>query len=282
MRFLMKFTRQFLLLFACVGCTRPLQDNTPTPPISNLPVFSADLPPGRIAGRVVWPGEIPEAKPISGLITTRDGLRWGEMPNHLAPRIDPETKGLADAVVYLKSVDPKLSKPWPYDPLRIEQRDRTIGVKQGSRTGRIGFVRVGEPIEMVSYDSDYHMLRARGAGFFTLPFPEPNSPSTRTIGTPGLTEFTSAAGYFWSSADVFACEHPYHTATDATGRFILDGIPPGTYTVLAWHRNWKLLQFERDPETGKIMRLNFDAPFQTERALEIRADTPDVILTLPQ
>jgi Polysaccharide lyase family 4, domain II len=278
----MKTSLHLLLFFACVGCTRPLQDNTPTPPTSNLPVFSVNFPTGRISGRVVWPGKVPEAKPISGLITTRDGLRWGEMPNHLAPRIDPETKGLAHAVVYLKSIDPKLSKPWPFEPLHIEQRDRTISVTQGLRMGRIGFVRVGEPFEMVSYDNDYHMLRARGAGFFTLPFPEPNTPSTRTIGSTGLTEFTSAAGYFWSSADVFACEHPYYTTTDATGHFTLNGIPPGTYTLVAWHRNWKLLHFERDPETGKIMRLNFDAAFQTERTLEIRDNTPDVILTLPQ
>lgn len=277
----MKLSVHFILLFSFVGCTRPLQDNTPTPPTSDLPVFGAELPTGRVTGRVVWPGEIPEAKPISGLITTRDGLRWGDMPNHLAPRIDPESKGLANAVVYLKRVDSKLSKPWPFEPLRIEQRDLTIGVQQGLRTGRIGFVRVGEPFEMLSYDSDYHMLRARGAGFFTLPFPEPNQPRTRAIQVPGLTEFTSAAGYFWSSADVFACEHPYYTTTDSNGRFTLDGVPPGTYTLVAWHRNWKLLHFERDPETGKIMRLNFDAPFQTERILEIRDSAPDVILTLP-
>ncbi len=276
----MKFTLHFLLLLAGVGCTRPLQDNTPTPPPSEPPRFSAILPTGGITGRVAWVGKIPEAKPISGLITTRDGLRWGDMPNHLAPRIDPEANGLANAVVYLKSVDPQRSKPWPFEPLRIEQRDLMIGVKQGSHAGRNGFVRVGESFEMVSYDSDYHMLRARGAGFFTLPFPEPNQPRTRTIAGPGLTEFTSAAGYFWSSADVFACEHPYYTTTDATGHFKLEGIPAGTYTLVAWHRNWKLLHFERDPETGKIMRLNFDAPFQTERTVEIRDGTSEVNLTL--
>ena len=269
---------------ACLGCTRPLRDLTPPEHLKPaLPTFGVTAPSGRIVGRVLWPGVIPEVKPIKGLIATPDGLRWGEQPNHLAPTIDPVNKGLANAVVYLKSVDPKLAKPWPFEPLSIETRDRIVSAKQGTRFARTGFARVGEPIAMASFDDEYHMLRARGAGFFTLPFPEPNKPRSRAIDTPGRTEFTSAAGYFWSSADVFTCEHPYYTTTDATGRFAFDGVPPGTYTLVAWHRNWKLLDFHRDPETGKIMTLVFDAPFQSEREITV-PDGPshEVVLTLPK
>ena len=273
-----------VLFLGVLGCTRPLQDSTPVaaadPPVA---VLGGTCFRGRIAGRVTWPGTIPEVKPIKGLIATPDGLRWGEQPNHLAPAIDPMSKGLANAVVYLKAVDPKLAKAWPFEPLAVETRDRIISARQGAHSGRTGFARVGESIAMVSFDDEFHMFRARGAGFFTLPFPEPNKPRSRAIGAPGRTEFTSAAGYFWSSADVFTCEHPYYTTTDATGRFLLEGVPPGTYTLVAWHRNWKLLDFHRDPETGKIMTLVFDAPFQTERDITVPdGPSPDVVLTLPK
>jgi hypothetical protein len=273
-----------VLFTSCIGCTRPLQDLTPTlPPKSAAPATSGSvaLPTGSIAGRVIWTGGIPDPLPISGLISNGDGPpRWGQMPNHLAPKLDPKTKGMANAVVYLKQCDSKLAKPWPYAPLRIEQRDRKFSVKQGARIGRTGFVRVGEPFDMVSLDGDYQMLRARGAGFFTLPFPEANRPLTRTIDTAGRTELTSAAGYFWSSADVFSCEHPYYTTTDDAGRFTLDGVPPGSYSVVAWHRNWKLEHFERDPETGKIMRLLFAKPFRTEREVKVEAGRVEVDLSL--
>ena len=273
-----------VLLLSGLGCTRPLQDLTPPSAArSSVPTFGMSVPKGRIAGRVTWTGAAPEAPPIKGLIDTGSGVAWGEMPNHMAPRIEPNHNGLEEAVVYLKSCDPKLAKPWPFAPLRIEIRDRMIAVAQGGRTGRVGFARVAEPIEMVSFDKDRHMLRARGAGFFTVPLPEPNKVTTRSIDAAGPTEFTSAAGYFWTSAEVFTCEHPYYTTTDKTGRFTLDGIHPGEYTLVARHRNWKLLGSERDPETGKIMRLNFDAPFRTELPIKVgETNAPDVNLTLPK
>lgn len=259
-----------VLLFAALGCTRPLQDLTPASAAKpSVPAFGDAVPKGSIAGRVTWTGTAPDAPPIKGLIDTGNGVAWGEMPNHMAPRIDPDSKGLANAIIHLKSCDPKLAKPWPYGPLRIEIRDRLITVAQGGHSGPVGFARVGEPIEMVSFDGARHMLRARGAGFFSLPLPGSNKPRTRSIDAPGIAEFTSAAGYFWTSAEVYACEHPYYTTTDKTGRFALDGIPPGEYTLVARHRNWKLLNSERDPETGKIMRLNFAAPFLVERSVTV-------------
>jgi hypothetical protein len=37
------------------------------------------------------------------------------------------------------------------------------------------------------------------------------------------------------SAFVLVFGHPYFATTDADGRYRIDGIPPGTYTVSVWH-----------------------------------------------
>ena len=37
------------------------------------------------------------------------------------------------------------------------------------------------------------------------------------------------------SAFILVFNHPYHTTTDADGRYRIDNIPSGTYTVTAWH-----------------------------------------------
>jgi hypothetical protein len=268
-------------LVAWVSCQRTPHDFTPevrqrdpnVAPVRSLRStdFIRQIPLGQlfdtgVSGRVVWSGDIPDVPPIRGLITTKDGIRWAEMPNHFAPKIDLKSRGIADAVVYLKAGEDVDWKTWP---MEVEQSNFTIRVRQGSHVGRIGFFRVGSEIEMVSRDAEYHSLRARGVEYFTLPFPEPNQPIKRILDTPGHVEFTSAAGYFWSAADVFVCEHPYYTTTDAEGRFDLKNVPPGEYELVAWLRNWQVLDRERDPETGRIMRVKFAEPFQQTRKVTV-------------
>jgi hypothetical protein len=34
---------------------------------------------------------------------------------------------------------------------------------------------------------------------------------------------------------IYAAESPYTVVVDESGRFVIDGIPPGTYTIRAWH-----------------------------------------------
>ena len=37
------------------------------------------------------------------------------------------------------------------------------------------------------------------------------------------------------SAFVLVFSHPYYAKAEADGRYRIDNVPPGTYTVLAWH-----------------------------------------------
>jgi hypothetical protein len=39
----------------------------------------------------------------------------------------------------------------------------------------------------------------------------------------------------WMNAYVGVLEHPFYGVTDGSGRFSLPGLPPGTYTLAAWH-----------------------------------------------
>ena len=39
----------------------------------------------------------------------------------------------------------------------------------------------------------------------------------------------------WMSAWVFVAAHPYYAVSSADGTFTLDGVPPGSYKLHAWH-----------------------------------------------
>jgi hypothetical protein len=60
------------------------------------------------------------------------------------------------------------------------------------------------------------------------------------------------------SAFILVFAHHYFSVTDDDGRYRIDGVPPGTYTVVAW--NEAMPQESRSvtvPETGGEVELSF-------------------------
>jgi hypothetical protein len=243
-----------------------------------LPLTSS----GTIRGNVRWDGPPPKVPLIEGgMAKLGEGPTWQAVPNPAAPKIDSDTSGIAYAVVFIKHVGAE-RKPWPYSPVTIKMPVGKIAIAQGGDEGKIGFVPVGSEVQIVSNGPGYQMLRARGAAFFTQPLPKPDEPVGRKFPHAGHVALTSGVGYVWSEADLFVCEHPYYAITDQQGRFELSQVPPGEYEIVAWLKNWNIWSRDRDPETGKLMRLNYDTPYTTtKRITVIEVQTTNVKLTLP-
>jgi len=263
---------------AVAGCgSEPPSGSGATQPPTAAPAAPAAFDPsacGTITGLVTWVGPIPEVAPITHISPRADGNGYDSRnltpPN--APRIARFTRGLAGAVVYLREVDPARAKPWDHrdqPAVTVEVRDSQIHVKQGPRSARSGFVRRGAEITFQSAEPVFHVLRGRGGAFFALPLPEPNQPLTRTFDTCGLVELSSAAGYYWQSAELFVCDHPYYTVSDADGRFEFTHVPAGQYDLVAWHPNWIVTRVERNPESGQPSRLHYGPPLESSRPVGV-------------
>jgi hypothetical protein len=254
------------------GCSQAQSSNPPAQPAIIAGTAFDPATAGTIEGQVTWTGDLPTVPPLVTwaplkLLDPLGGRHTFDNPH--APRIDPQTRGVAGAVVFLRGLDPRRGRPWDQPPVRVEQRGYQFHVRQGDVTASTAFVCRDDVVEMVSRDREFYALHAGGAAFFSLMFPDPDQPLTRPLKDTGVVELTSAAGHFWMRAHLFVDEHPYYTRTDEQGRFHLPQVPPGRYEVVCWLPNWREAEHQRDPETSLITRLIFQPPVERQETIAL-------------
>jgi hypothetical protein len=241
----------FVVLFS-TGCSYDPEDlNLPhsneKPPASISQSFNTDLS-GRISGQVTWRDRLPIVPPI----TTN--------PNR--PKINAATRVIGEAVVFLRNIDLAGSHPWDLPPVSVAISEGQITVKQGKYQGRDGFVRRGDSVSMVSREAAFHIISGRNDGFFSITFPKPNDPVTRTLNNEGRIELSSGAGLSWMRADLFVSDHPYYTHTDMNGQFVFEQVPTGKCELVVWLPNWEAGKPLFEPESAIIARRTYAPPIE--------------------
>jgi hypothetical protein len=243
---------------------------------------------GEIKGRVEWTGQLPVVPPFHAPVTplaeqTRGPKR--DWPNPNAPLVHPKSRGVGNAVVFLRGVDPRQARPWDLKPVRVELRDYQMHVRQGDADGLYGFVRRGDRIELESKQNVLQTLQARGADYFALSLPEEGTTRGRVLDHNGVVELSSNAGQFWMRAYLFVDDHPYYARTDGDGRFTLPKAPPGDYDLVCWMPDWREAEHEIDADTRLVVRMTFRPPLQIVRRVHVDTGataTADFTLSLAQ
>jgi hypothetical protein len=225
---------------------RPLHPIRETDP--NVPIGSEfdSSKCGAVHGIVEWSGDAPKVDRIAIAQLNRppEATTFESNPN--APVL---TNGrLAEALVYLDGVDSRRSATSEFPPVSVEVKKSKLLVRQGDWAGRIGLVRRGSAVDLVSREAELHSIRGRGAAFFTQMLPVPNLPVSHPISEAGVVELSSGSGYFWLRAYLFVTDHPYATLTQTDGSFDFGQVPDGEYEVVCWVPNWHIERLESDPE----------------------------------
>src|SRR5262245_41285325 len=108
-----------LLVALAAGCqadSTPATDHAPKVHGNDLGREFDASSSGDIVGMVRWHGAKPVVPPLRIFTVPGLGKDERERPNPHAPRIDAGG-GVADAVVFLRHVDPEKSKPWDHEPV---------------------------------------------------------------------------------------------------------------------------------------------------------------------
>ena len=98
-------------------------------------------------------------------------------------------------------------------------------------------VRVGQPIEILNSDPTVHNIHALPMQNqeFNESQPREGMRTTKTFTAPEVMVRLKCDFHGWMAAHVGVMAHPYFAVTDSAGAFSIAGLPPGSYTLEAWH-----------------------------------------------
>lgn len=140
---------------------------------------------------------------------------------------------------------------------------RQLDQKGCAFSPRVLALMTGQPLDIVSSDATLHNVHAAAKENppFNLGMPAPGTRFTRTFGKPEIVPFKCDV-HPWMRAWVAVVPHPFFAVTGPDGRYEIQGLPAGAYTVEAWHEKLPVQTFTLSVTDGetKVHDLTFTSP----------------------
>ena len=175
------------------------------------------------------------AQPRLGAIRGRVDIRRVAPPAERRPTVgelgSPAPRDIPDlrrAVVFLETAPAAALESREPMRARLDQRNETF-------FPRVLAIDAGTLVDFPNNDRTYHNVfsLSRAKPFDLGRYARGKSKSVR-FDRPGVVRvFCDIHSHM--NAFILVFSHPYYATTEADGRYRIDNVPPGTYTVSAWH-----------------------------------------------
>jgi plastocyanin len=138
--------------------------------------------------------------------------------------------GLQNVFVYVKDGLGNRIYETPTQPVVLDQEGCQY-------TPHVFGVFVGQPIEIHNSDPTLHNVHAipKENAEFNFGQQAKTPPVTRTFDKPEIGVSFRCDVHGWMRAYANVVTHPFFAVTKEDGTFEIKGLPPGTYTIEAWH-----------------------------------------------
>jgi len=199
---------------------------------------------GTIKGKVVFQGAVSMKK----IIPTKDKEVCGGI------REEPEVvvgadKGVQDAIVYVKKVEKgKAWEKFARTPELVNRECRFVPHVQA--------LPVGSNVVVVNDDPVLHNTHSflGRLTVFNLALPIKGQRIERPLKREGLVRVECDA-HGWMLAWIYVAENPYYAVTQKDGTFSITDVPPGSYTVVAWHEYTGEIEIPVTVKTKEVVQL---------------------------
>lgn len=196
------------------------------PAATAKPTDTADGP-GVITGNAMFQGTAPKPRPLN---TDADPLCKPEPGTTFETLLVGSNNGLRNVFVYVKDGLGSRTYPVPSEPVLLDQK--------GCRyIPHVFGIQVGQTLRVTNSDPALHNVNSspkENKGFnFGQPAGVPAA--TRVFARPEVGVPFRCDVHNWMNAFAGVVPHPFFAVTKDDGSFEIKGLPPGTYTVEAWH-----------------------------------------------
>lgn len=215
------------LLLLAAGCKK--QAATETAPKASYTTIDWNTA-GTIEGTVHYVGTPP--KPIEIDMNQDPACTLG--PTNYSEGYVVNKGGFANVFIYVKDGLGNREYAAPTQPVDIDQK--------GCRyVPHVVGVMVGQPVRFTNSDPTMHNIHmtptVSGNQAVDISQPPNSGQDERTFHEPELMMPVRCNNHPWMQAFINVAANPFYAVSDASGRFVIKGLPPGTYTLVADQEN---------------------------------------------
>jgi plastocyanin len=185
---------------------------------------------GDVKGTVVLDGTAPKNEAIK-MNADPVCMRENKTPQfHETYIVGSDGKALANVFVYVKDGLGNYVYDMPTDPVTIDQ-------KECRYHPHVFGARVGQKLLIKNSDPTLHNIHAlpKANTEFNVAEPVQGMTQEHVFTTKEVMVPFKCEVHGWMNAYAGVLDHPYFAVTDKDGKFELKTLPPGTYTIEAWH-----------------------------------------------
>lgn len=178
------------------------------------------------------------------------------------PRDDGSRDGeYRNIVIYLRSDTP------PPPPARSGERVLKIAQEGEAFVPHVLPILVGSTVEFPNMDPIFHnVFSLSGTRTFDLGrYPQGDSKSVK-FDRPGIVPVFCHI-HSDMSAIILVLDNPWFTVPDADRGYRISDIPPGSYTLVAWHERTVPVEAQVEIKDGQTLKLNLTVPIEDEEPL---------------